>query len=373
MKIVFLIDQIYKHGGGEKVLTEKSSYFADELDYEVTIITTGQRRKKPCYTLSNKVSLIDIDVSYERTKSYFNIRNITKVAYHYKALKKQIKEINPDFIILLSDAFDYYFLPYISGKSKILKEFHSSYYFYSIEREMSKSLFRKAKFFIRDYINTKYDYLVVLNDDEKRLLNANNTVVIPNGITIDQSEFSTLENKRVISAGRIAPVKNFEALIQSWKYIEDKYPDWRLEIYGEGDRQYLLGLQKLIEELNLTNSICMCGSTSHLRDKMLNASIYVMSSITECFPMVLLEAQSCGLPIVSFDCPYGPRNIITDKEDGLLVENQNNVKLADGIIKLIESIDNRKAMGRNAKENIKRYKFNEVMEKWKILFESKYK
>ena len=372
MKIIFLIDQIYKHGGGEKVLTEKASYFADELGYHVTIITTEQRRKKPCYTLSDKVSLIDIDVSYERTKSYFSIRNITKIAYHYKALKKQIKEINPDFIILLSDAFDYYFLPYVSDKSKILKEFHSSYYFNAIEKEKNKSLLTKAKFFIRDYINNKYDYLVVLNDDEKKLLNVNNIVVIPNGITIDQSELSTLENKRVISAGRIVPVKNFEALIQSWKYIEDKYPDWHLEIYGGGDREYLSQLQELIKELNLTNSICMCGSTNHLRDKMLNASIYVMSSITECFPMVLLEAQSCGLPIVSFNCPYGPRNIITDKKDGLLIENQNNFKLANGIIKLIESKNLREEMSRNTKINIKKYKFDEVMEEWKKLFESKH-
>lgn len=373
MKIVFLIDQIYKHGGAEKVLTEKSSYFADEFDYDVTIITTEQRAEKPCYSLSSKVSLIDIDVSYERTKSYFNIKNISKSAYHYKALKKQIKMINPDFIILLSDAFDYYFLPYISGKSKILKEFHSSYYFNSLERETSKSLVKKVKFLIRDYINNKYDYLVVLNNDEKKLLNTNNTVVIPNGIKIDQFEFSTLQNKRAISAGRIAPVKHFEALIKSWKYVEAKHPDWRLEIYGEGDKQYLVQLQKLIEELNLTNSICMCGSTNHLRDKMLNTSIYIMSSITECFPMVLLEAQSFGLPIVSFDCPYGPRNIIKDKENGLLVENQNNVKLADGIIKLIESEKIREEMGENARENVKRYEFNEVMGKWIILFEGKYK
>lgn len=98
-----------------------------------------------------------------------------------------------------------------------------------------------------------------------------------------------------------------------------------------------------------------------------------MSSITECFPMVLLEAQSCGLPIVSFDCPCGPRNIITHKQDGLLVGNQHSVKLADGIIKLIESLDDRKEMGKNARENIKRYNFSEVMESWKKLFESKYR
>lgn len=373
MKIVFLIDQIYKHGGAEKVLTEKASYFADKFNYDVTIITTEQREKKYCYPLSNNVSLVDTGIHYERTKSYFNIINIMKVIDHYKALKKQIKEISPDFIILLSDAFDYYLLPYISYKSKILKEFHSSYYFNSIARKTNKSLVRKVKIFIRDYINSKYDYLVVLNNDEKRLLNVNNAVVIPNGITINQSEFSKLENKRVISAGRIAPVKNFEALIQSWIYVEDKYPKWRLEIYGEGDEEYIIELQKLIEKLNLTNSICMCGSTNHLREKMLNSSIYVMSSITECFPMVLLESQSCGLPIVSFDCPCGPRNIITDKQDGLLVENQNNIKLADGIIELIESLDIRKDMGRNARENIKKYKFNDVMERWKILFEGKYK
>ncbi len=373
MKIVFLIDQIYKHGGAEKVLTEKSSYFADEFHYDVTIITTEQKSKKPCYSLSNKVSLVDINIHYERTKSYFNIINIMKIINHYKILKRQIKEINPDFIILLSDAFDYYFLPYITGKSKILKEFHSSYYFNSIEKKRNRSLLKNAKFTIRNYINSKYNYLVVLNNDEKRLLNTTNTIVIPNGITINHSKFSTLENKKAISAGRIALVKNFEALIKSWKYITYKYPDWQLEIYGEGDKEHLLNLQKLIKELNLTNNICLCGSTNQLKEKMLNSSIYVMSSITECFPMVLLEAQSCGLPIVSFDCPCGPRNIIINKENGLLVENQNNIELAEGIIRLIKSEDIRKKMGRKSIENIRKYKLSNVMEKWKVLFESEYR
>lgn len=368
MKIVFLIDQIYKHGGAEKVLLEKSSYFAKKFGYKVTIITTEQKGKKPRYKLSDKVSIIDLKINYLRKYSYFNFKNLIKVFKHFRELRKTIKQINPDYVILLSDAFDYYLLPFIT-KSKILKEFHSSQYYNSIKRK-ENSFIKNIKFQIRDFINSKYNYLVLLTSDEKKLFNGNNTIVIPNGIRNVFSGTALLENKTVISAGRIAPVKNFEALIQTWDHVVKKYPDWQLKIFGEGEKEYVLSLKHLIEKLGLQNSICLCGATNDLRDKMLDASIYVMSSITECFPLVLLEAQACGLPIVSFDCPYGPRNIVSNKKDGLLVEDQNNYELAKALIQLISSKELRTKMGKLAKTNVQNFNKERIMNQWFALLEN---
>ena len=102
---------------------------------------------------------------------------------------------------------------------------------------------------------------------------------------------------------------------------------------------------------------------------MLNYSIYAMRSVTECFPIVLLEALSVGMPTVSYDCPNGPRNIIQNNIDGLIVENQNPAALADGLLKIIQSESLRKNFGANSKNNSHNFATEKIMNKWLNLFE----
>lgn len=361
MKIVFLIDQIHKHGGGERVLIEKANYFTEKFGYEITIITTEQKNKEPRYDLINSVNIKDLAINYNRSISYFSLDNIKKGFIHYLKLKKNIKQIKPDFIILMSDAFDYYFLPFIIHKSKILKEFHSSQY-----NNFNKK--KGVKYKINNYINNKYDYLILLNLDEKKMFDNDNTIVIPNSVKSNTNKIAKLTTKKVISAGRIAPVKGYESLINAWSIIAKEFPDWQLEIFGDGDINYINQLQKQINKLSLQNHVCLCGQTDDLENKMLQSSIYVMSSKTECFPMVLLEAQAVGLPLISFDCPYGPRNIITHNKNGILVENQNIKDLAKAIGKLILNEKLRYEMGKFSKENVKKFQKETVMNLWYQLF-----
>jgi glycosyltransferase involved in cell wall biosynthesis len=366
MKIVFNTDQIYKHGGIEKVMATKVNYWANLHDYKVYIITTEQEGNKPCYPIDSKVQLIDLGVNYNRNISYFSLDNIKKVKRHFLKQKAIFKQINPDVIISPNYNFDHYWLPYIKGKAKLFKERHGSRYA-EMELRISKALKQKLHFYFQDFIDSKYDKIIVLNDSEKEYVYTNNAVVIPNPINL-YGQQAALNNKQVIAAGRISPVKGFEDLIRAWKIVNEYYPDWHLHIYGDNYLGTQEKLQEIINDLNLSHSIIFKYSVDNLSQTMLNYSAYAMTSITECFPMVLLESLSVGLPIVSYDCPNGPRHIITNNEDGYLVENKNIHEFANKLMKLIGNEDLRKRMGNNALKNVVRFNLENVMNKWNALF-----
>lgn len=367
MKILYYTDQVYLHGGIERVLANKVNYWVKQ-GIETHIVTSEQRGNPPCYAMDKKVVFHDLEINYNRKISYLNPSNLRKTFKHFFKLKNTIKKINPDVVIVCNFAFDFYFIPYILPKITKIKEFHSSRHYDSILRTQNKSLFKKIYYRLNDYIESKYDYLALLTKDEKQYYKSNNTVVIPNSLTSFPNQMASLKSKKVISAGRIAPVKGFEKLIEAWKQVENKNPDWVLEIYGEGETDYINRLQMLINSLELQSKVKLCGSTNNLEEKMMNSSIYAMTSLTECFPMVLLESLSCGLPIVTFDCPNGPRNIITNGEDGILVEHNNITQFANALNKLIENSKLRLQMGTNGHENIKRLLPVYVMDIWMKLF-----
>jgi len=367
MKIVFNTGQIYLHGGIEKTLTEKANFFADLPDTEVFIVTTEQNGRKPCYSLNDKIKIIDLQVNYNRSKSYFSLENIKKAIKHFSSQNKLFRKLNPDVVISPNFNFDHYWLPFLISKknTKLIKERHASYYSSELQRK-NPSIKQKVRFIFNDWIEKKYNHIVVLNEDEKKYVKTNNAVVIPNSVSIP--DFSAqLDNKLVIAAGRIAPVKAFDELIHIWKSIASDYPDWQLHIYGDDYLETKLALEKQIIGLGLEKSIFFKDSVSNLLPTMQDYSIYAMTSLTECFPMVLLESLSVGLPIISYDCPNGPRNIISHNKDGILVDNKDRGVFADALREMMKNSDMRKSMGENAKLSAVRFSTPIVMKSWEQL------
>ncbi len=362
MKIVFSTDQIYLHGGIEKVMAEKANYFAEVLNYEVIILTTEQKNNPICYQLSSKIKLIDIGVNYKREISYFHPNNLLKIPNHFIQWRKTLKELKPNVVIACNYAFDYYWIPFFFKKTKKIKEYHSSRYFEEIVRKKAV-FFKKVKYLVNDFIESKYDNIIILNKDEQPFYRSKNTVVIPNPINLTTIKCDLIAPK-AIAAGRIAPVKGFENIINAWAKVVIQKADWKLDIYGQGDENYLLTLKEKVKKLKMENHIFFKPATSNLLETMTNYSMYLMTSHTECFPMVLLESLSVGLPVISFDCPYGPRNIITHNEDGFLVENQNIDELARKVIELIENPNKIRTFGENAKKNSSKFSVQVVMQKW---------
>ncbi|AXT49824.1 glycosyltransferase family 4 protein [Aquimarina sp. BL5] len=366
MRIVFIIDQVYLHGGIERVLSIKANYFAAQENTEVHVITTEQKDEKACYIFDERILFKDLGINYNRRKSYFHPTNLKKLPKHISRTKAVLKDIKPDVVVVCSHSVDTYFVPFIVKRIPKVKEFHYSK-FIEKDKRQNPSLFKKYFFKFADYVESKYDTLVILNKDESNYYKSNNTVVIPNPLTFYPDKKAELSSNKVITAGRIAAVKGYDILIDIWKEIAKIRKDWQLFIFGSGEERYVNMLQDKIEEACIQDTIKLMGSTNKIKEEMLQSSIFVMTSHNECFPLVLLEAQACGLPIVSFDCPYGPRNII-DKETGVLVELHDNSSF---VYQLNELMDNREVMqkmGVNARKNAEKYQLDAVMNLWQKMF-----
>tara|TARA_R110001592_G_scaffold21940_4_gene87795 strand:- start:476 stop:1594 length:1119 start_codon:yes stop_codon:yes gene_type:complete len=367
VKIVFIIDQVYLHGGIERVLSIKSNYLSKLKTFDIHIITTEQKNNQACYYFSNLIKFQDLNINYHRDKSYFHPRNLVKVPNHIIKINTALKVINPNIVVVCSHSVDTYFLPFIRKKIPKIKEFHYSKFIEEDKRTGQASIFKKLFFKFVDFVESKYDKLVILNKDEAHYYKSDNTIIIPNPLTFYPENISDLGNPIVISAGRIAPVKRYDLMIDIWELVHKKNKTLELHIYGSGEPHYVKKLQEQIDSKKLSKTVFLKEATDQIQSKMLHSSLFIMTSDNECFPLVLLEAQACGLPIVSRDCPYGPKNIICSKT-GILVKMNDNKGFAQAILDMISNDEKRKELGRNARLNATNYDIEKIMNKWLHLF-----
>jgi len=194
--------------------------------------------------------------------------------------------------------------------------------------------------------------VIVLTQHEKNVYNAMNCMnveIIPNAYSFLPKEPAKLNNKIVLSIGHFNEQKRRDLLIQAWKLVIEKHPDWKLVIIGDGHQK--LETIKLIQELNLTKTVDIKNPTSQIIDQYLNASIYVKSSEYEALPMVLIEAKICGLACISFDVISGPAEIINEGKDGFLIPFPKTKEMAEKINLLIENELLRKNFGSYARQD----------------------
>lgn len=363
MKILYLTDQTYLHGGIEKVLSQKANYLTDVSGDEVIIVTYNQQGRRPVYAFSAKIQMFDLCINYEIGLSYFHPTNIRKIPAHRKALQTLLHQLKPDIIISSSFGPDFYFLPWLETHIPKIKEFHGSRFFYrcptaSIKKRLLQHLNRLTE--------KKYDCLAVLNESEKTFYTNANIAVIPNPAEVTEGK-SDCSSKKILAAGRISPVKNFGDLIEAFARVSKDFPAWELHFFGE---DYLSTQQKLENQvlaLGLSDQVKFKGTTADLKKEMQNYSIYAMTSETECFPMVLLEALSVGIPIVTYDSPTGPQHIVRNEEDSFLVPYKNLDIFTEKLRMLMSDENLRIKMGHAGRENMQRFQIKKVMHEWKNL------
>ncbi|MEV6595029.1 glycosyltransferase family 4 protein [Streptomyces acidicola] len=216
----------------------------------------------------------------------------------------------------------------------------------------------------------RFDAVAVLTerdrDEYEELLPGTRVVRIPNAVhSLDQVPASP-QAKIAVAAGRLFPQKGFDMLIPAWAKLVETFPEWQLRIYGSGEKK--AELRTLIEEHHLYNHVFLMGHTDRLDDELAKASFYVLSSRFEGLPMVMIEAMSHALPVVSFDCPTGPADVLTHGVDGLLVPPEDPDALADSMAKLMADEKVRADMGVAAVLTASSYGPDAVHPRWEALF-----
>ena len=375
-KIVYCTPALYFAGGMERVLTMKANYFADHFGYDITIILTEGADKPLFYPLSDKVKVINLNIGFEELWTCSFIKKIViylKKQYLYKKmLKKELMRIRPDITVSMLRR-EINFINEIKDGSKKIGEIHINRANFRNFEDKDDNFIKKlfAKVWMNDLTSNlkRLDRFVVLTEKDKEAwVELDNVCVIPNPLSFVPQNISKLTEKRVIVVGRYCHEKGYDLLLKAWCIVQNSIADWRLEVFGEGD---LSQYDEMIRSLNMDHHRCILhGRSSNIQDEFEKSSLAVCSSKFEGFGLVITEAMSCGLPVVSFDCPWGPRAIINDGEDGLLVENGNVVKLADAIIWMIQHPEMRSKMAAKAIENVQRFSIEKIAEKWKSLFDA---
>lgn len=356
MKIIYLCDSITNGAGIERIVLVKANYLADILGYKVTIITSYNKSKETYYEISDKIKIIDLKVDLKKISGILNYR---------RKLKKEIEKLKPN-IIFIPTAKEGFIVPFIDKKIYKVREIHFNKKSRSIQNKNSNLLKKILVYYfdkIEDFIVNRYDKLVVLTEEDKLNWKHSNIEVINNCKTLKSSKVSSLENKTAIAVGRLDYQKGFDLLIEAWSLIKNK--DWKLEIYGDGPEKEKLFFK--IKKLGLENQIFLKGTTKNIEEKFLNSSIYILSSRHEGLPLVLLEAMEYGLPIVSFECPCGPKDILKNNSFGFLVKNGMVDELANKIQELMNSLELRKKFGKSGKLESEKYSLESIMEKWNHL------
>jgi glycosyltransferase involved in cell wall biosynthesis len=362
MKLLYITNGINGSGGLERVLSIKASYLVDHYNYEVTILSLNDNHVNTFYNFSDKIKMLSIPVSGNPLQ-YINL--------YRKGLKQIFNQIKPDVISVCDDGFKAYFIPKIIRRDiPIIYERHVSK---EIEMRDNYSFFKRTmiqvKWRLMERLAKSYQkYIVLTEGNRNEWKGLKNLEVIPNPLSFYPKEQSSLENKQVICVGKQSYQKGQDLLLKTWAKVNEKYPDWSLVIYGKFEPT--LKLQKKAKDLSIKKSVSFYRPEKDIQSKYMESSIYVMSSRYEGFGMVLIEAMACGVPCVSFNCNYGPSDIIKQGEDGYLAENGNITELASKIIKLIEEKNLRKQMGAKAKQNVKRYLPEVIVKQWDELFKS---
>lgn len=356
MRIAFTILDMTAGGGMERTTSLLANMFALQK-HHVTIVSVFKSGKSPIFSVVKEV-----DIRYLIPEKYSHGNSLLKnLSLYGRAILKLRRYYcdNPQDAII-GQAFLCNMFLWLSGNAKDV---------YACEHFKYEMYNRPIRSF-RNWLYKKFRCVVVLTENdaknyEKRGIH---TTIIPNMISfpIASNKPYDYRKKHLISVGRLRPEKGYDLLLQALKPVFCKYPDWRIDIYGEGeDRQKLELLRKKLE---LEQNVSFPGFSEDIRKEYLSSSFYVMSSRHEGLPMVLLEAMACGLPIVSFDCPEGPASLLKDGV-GCLVPPEDVEALSSAICKLIEDKNLRNRYSRKSLEVARSYTSEIIYKKWMDLFE----
>lgn len=347
MRICFLEGDMSRQGGTECM----TALIANELckDNDVWVVSLLLTDKEVYYQLNERV-----------------VHHVLKPASGYAGIFKQIKEIHGfikenkiDSVINVDTGMGYYGILAAKGtKAKVITWEHSNYF-----NNWNSRIFKYIRILAAKYS----DAMVVLTEQDKRNYKSNikskkPVYVIPNPIERHELKYN-IDSRTILSAGLLLPIKGYDKAIRVAAKVLPQYPDWKWIICGEGPERERL--QKLIDEAGISEQMLLIGNVKDMDEQYQNAAMFVMTSEMEGLPMVLLEARSWGLPLVSFDIMTGPSDIIDAERDGYLIENYSVDDMALKLEKLINNQGLREEFSLNTQDGIDKFGMSCILERWK--------
>lgn len=360
MRLLYIVPKIKNAGGVARVISIKANYFVDHFGYEVHILSQNEENIEPFYDFDYDVIFHNMILEGTIFKFFNSFQ---------KQINQKISETKPDIILVADNGLKAFIFPFIAKtKVPIVFECHGSKF---VEEEVQKTNFisksiQKIKYRFKDFGARKFTKIVALSQENLKEWNAEKGIVIPNPSWIKSKKTADLKQKKVIAIARNSYEKGLDRLLLIWKIIGEKYPEWTLDIYTDD----VDALEQDAIKLEIESGINYLNFVKNIQKKYLKASICTMTSRTEGFPMVLLEAMASGLPCIAYDCPTGPRAIITNAENGFLIPDNSIEMYVEKLCFLIENEEVRLKFGLDAKETSKEYSVKKIMEQWKEFLEN---
>ena len=374
-KILYIFGGLYAPNGMSSIISEKINYLAEHTDNQMFLVLTERPNAQHYYKLSDKVNWVNFDINFDEIDTMPYIKKFFFFKFKQRKFKKDLirymMELRPDVTVSVARR-EINFITKVKDGSKKIAEIHFARTYYRkvnvrclpnfVNHLLSKLW---MNLLIQD-LKRLDRFIVLTQEDGKNWPELSNVMVIPNFVSVLPTQMSNRKSKNVIAVGRYSWQKGFDMLIEAWALVYKKHQDWSLNIYGSGDNKTY---QTIVEHKGLSDVVHCNPAVSDIFNRYSESCFFVLSSRYEGLPLVLIEAMGAGLPVVSFACPCGPRDMIKNGFNGFLVENGNVNQLADKICYMIENNEILDSMGENAASSIKDYNKETIMNRWIKLFE----
>ncbi len=367
MKILYIFRSLAVWGGIERILVDKMNFMAEHYGMDVYFLTSDQGSHPITYHLSARVHYEDFGICFYQQYRFHGLRRLMvawKMNRQYRhLLGDRLHRIQPDLIVCTT-ADRMGVIGKLKGNIPMVVESHSI-----CTRTLDHGrTWLQRKLYRHHFLNSllKADYVVALTEgDAKEWRKYHSKVtVIPNFIHPHEEYISDCSSKKAIFVGRFDYQKRAQDAIRIWKKVRECHPDWTLDIYGDGDMY-----QEVCSLAVSVGGVVVHQPTPNIFEAYQGCSFLISTSLFEPFGLVLSEAMSCGLPVVAFDCPYGPVDIITDGIDGFLIKERNVKLYTEKVSLLIDDVKLRQTMGHAGVISTRRFSTEHIMPEWKRLFE----
>ena len=369
MKLIYVVRTLHPIGGIERTLTDKANWMVSH-GHEVLFVTYKQGEDKVSFPLNSRIRLVDMRCSIYSLFKFPIYTRIFKYFILSKIFQKRFREVLDAFVpdvisVAIPNAEDFLWeVVKVAHNIKVVVESHMAYDYLSYGRSRTDFFLYLFHSPIKAIRNS--DSLIVLTEgdaDSWKRVGMTKITVVPNPVPfyVDNVGNVVKEKRRIIAIGRLVSQKRFDRMIDAFALIANNFPDWYIDIFGEGELRS--ALEQRVKDYGLSDRIFIYNFTNDIKSELLRSQFFILSSDYEGFGLVIVEAMACGIPVVATDCPYGPSEIIEDGVTGLL-SKMDVLDLASKIEWMIVHESERKEMGIKSHKAVARYKKDNIMEEW---------